>query len=66
MLRRVLARNGGAEDVIVAHLVTLLRPGGYLYLVDADGAAIRVIPRRSTPTWSTCRAGTSPTGRAEP
>jgi 2-polyprenyl-3-methyl-5-hydroxy-6-metoxy-1,4-benzoquinol methylase len=57
MLRHVLAHNGGAEDVIVAHLATLLRPGGCLYLVDADLTAIRVIPTRNTPTWSTCRSG---------
>jgi SAM-dependent methyltransferase len=44
MLRHVLAHNGGAEDAIVAHLATLLRPGGSLYLVDADLTAIRVIP----------------------
>ena len=39
MLRHVLAHNGGAEDAIVAHLATLPRPGGCLYLVDADGTA---------------------------
>jgi len=44
MLRHVLAHNGGAEDAIVAHLATLLRPGGCLYLVDADGTAMRVLP----------------------
>jgi SAM-dependent methyltransferase len=49
MLRHVLAHNGGAEDVIVAHLATLLRPGGCLYLVDADGTAIRVIPEAEHP-----------------
>ena len=43
-LRHVLAHNGGAEDVIVAHLATLLRPGGVLYLVDADGTAMRMVP----------------------
>ena len=32
MLRRVLAHNGGAEDAIVAHLATLVGPGGCLYL----------------------------------
>jgi 2-polyprenyl-3-methyl-5-hydroxy-6-metoxy-1,4-benzoquinol methylase len=49
MLRHVLAHNGGAEDVIVAHLATLLRPGGCLYLVDADLTAIRVIPEAEHP-----------------
>jgi hypothetical protein len=44
MLRHVLAHNGGAEDAIVAHLATLLRPGGCLYLVDSDGTAIRSVP----------------------
>jgi SAM-dependent methyltransferase len=49
MLRHVLAHNGGAEEAIVAHLATLLRPGGCLYLVDADGTAIRVIPQAEHP-----------------
>jgi SAM-dependent methyltransferase len=49
MLRHVLAHNGGAEDAIVTHLATLLRPGGCLYLVDADGTAIRVIPEAEHP-----------------
>ena len=44
MLRHVLAHNGGAEDAICAHLAGLLRPGGCLYLVDADGTAIRTLP----------------------
>jgi SAM-dependent methyltransferase len=44
MVRHVLAHNGGAEDAIVAHLAALLRPGGCLYLVDADGTAIRALP----------------------
>jgi SAM-dependent methyltransferase len=44
MLRHVLAHNGGREDAIVAHLASLLRPGGCLYLVDADGTAIRTLP----------------------
>jgi 2-polyprenyl-3-methyl-5-hydroxy-6-metoxy-1,4-benzoquinol methylase len=29
MVRHVLAHNGGREDAIVAHLATLVRPGGY-------------------------------------
>jgi SAM-dependent methyltransferase len=49
MLRHVLAHNGGAEDAIVAHLATLLRPGGCLYLVDTDGTAIRVTPEAEHP-----------------
>jgi SAM-dependent methyltransferase len=44
MLRHVLAHNGGVEDAIVAHLATLLRPGGCLYLVDTDGTAVRTVP----------------------
>jgi SAM-dependent methyltransferase len=44
MVRHVLAHNGGREDAIVAHLATLLRPGGCLYLVDADGTAMRMLP----------------------
>ena len=47
MLRHVLAHNGGAEDAIVAHLATLLRPGGCLYLVDADGTAFRTLPEHA-------------------
>jgi SAM-dependent methyltransferase len=49
MLRHVLAHNGGAEGAIVAHLASLVRPGGCLYLVDADGTAIRVIPETEHP-----------------
>jgi hypothetical protein len=47
MLRHVLAHNGGAEDAIVAHLAALVRPGGCLYLVDADGTAIRSLPEHA-------------------
>jgi SAM-dependent methyltransferase len=47
MLRHVLAHNGGAEDAIVAHLATLVRPGGCLYLVDADGTAVRTLPEHA-------------------
>jgi SAM-dependent methyltransferase len=47
MLRHVLAHNGGAEDAIVAHLATLVRPGGCLYLVDADGTAMRTLPEHA-------------------
>jgi SAM-dependent methyltransferase len=44
MLRHVLAHNGGAEDAIVGHLATLVRPGGCVYLVDTDGTAVRALP----------------------
>ena len=47
MLRHVLAHNGGAEDAIVGHLATLVRPGGCLYLVDTDGTAIRTLPEHA-------------------
>jgi SAM-dependent methyltransferase len=47
MLRHVLAHNGGAEDAIVGHLATLLRPGGCLYLVDTDATAIRTLPEHA-------------------
>ena len=46
MLRHVLAHNG-AEDAIVGHLATLVRPGGCVYLVDADGTAMRVLPEHA-------------------
>ncbi len=39
MMRHVLAHNGGREDLIVAHLATLLAPGGAAYLVDIDATA---------------------------
>src|SRR4029450_11855834 len=44
MLRHVLAHNGGREDAIVAHLAALLRPGGCLFLVVADGPATPTAP----------------------
>jgi SAM-dependent methyltransferase len=47
MLRHVLAHNGGAEDAIVGHLATLVRPGGCLYLVDTDGTAVRTLPEHA-------------------
>jgi SAM-dependent methyltransferase len=47
MLRHVLAHNGGAEDAIVAHLATLVRPGGCLYLVVADGTAMQTLPEHA-------------------
>lgn len=42
VMRHVLAHNGGREQAIVDHLATLVRPGGSVYLVDADLTAIRM------------------------
>lgn len=42
--RHVLAHNGGAEAEIVAHLAALARPGGTVYLVDADLPATHIHP----------------------
>jgi 2-polyprenyl-3-methyl-5-hydroxy-6-metoxy-1,4-benzoquinol methylase len=50
MVRHVLAHNGGAEDAIVAHLATLLRPGGCLYLSTPTGPPSGSCPRPTTPT----------------
>lgn len=44
MMRHVLAHNGGAEQRIVDHLATLVRPGGALYLLDAHVRAIAMYP----------------------
>jgi ubiquinone/menaquinone biosynthesis C-methylase UbiE len=44
MMRHVLAHNGGREDEIVAHLATLLAPGGAAYLVDIDATAATLEP----------------------
>ena len=44
MLRHVLAHNGGAEQQIVDHLVTLVRPGGALYLLDAHLQGMAMYP----------------------
>jgi SAM-dependent methyltransferase len=44
MMRHVLAHNGDAEQRIVDHVAKLVRPGGAVFLVDADGLAIRVRP----------------------
>lgn len=41
MMRHVLAHNGGAEQNIVDHLASLVRPGGTVYLLDVDLTAIR-------------------------
>jgi SAM-dependent methyltransferase len=42
--RHVLAHNGGREQAIVDHLVSLVRPGGAVYLVDVDGSGARMVP----------------------
>jgi SAM-dependent methyltransferase len=44
MVRQVLMHNGGREERIVAHLASLLRPGGHLYLIEADIPAFRFDP----------------------
>ena len=44
MLRHVLAHNGGAEQAIVDHLASLVRPGGCVYLVDVDLSLLRINP----------------------
>jgi SAM-dependent methyltransferase len=42
MCRHVLAHNGGQENAIVAHLASLARPGGRVYLVDTDLTMVRI------------------------
>lgn len=44
IVRLVLVHNGGREQAIVDHAMTLLRPGGLLYLFDIDMTMIRVSP----------------------
>ncbi len=44
MVRHVLVHTGAAAAGIVAHLATLLVPGGHLYLVDVDLDAFRTAP----------------------
>jgi SAM-dependent methyltransferase len=44
MMRHVLAHNGTREQAIVQHLADIVRPGGHVYLVDIDGAALRIRP----------------------
>ncbi|MDQ1709499.1 MAG: hypothetical protein QOG49_884 [Frankiaceae bacterium] len=44
VMRHVLAHNGPAEQRIVDHLATLVRPGGAVYLVDIEGTGIRWRP----------------------
>ncbi|ABW16518.1 Methyltransferase type 11 [Parafrankia sp. EAN1pec] len=43
MMRHVLAHNGGREQAIVDHLATLVKPGGWVYLLDIDASALRVV-----------------------
>jgi SAM-dependent methyltransferase len=42
MMRHVLAHNGGHEQAIVNHLASIVRPGGFVYLVDVDLTGIRI------------------------
>jgi ubiquinone/menaquinone biosynthesis C-methylase UbiE len=44
VMRHVLTHTGDAAQGIVAHLATLLSPGGHLYLVDVDLDAFRSTP----------------------
>ncbi|MEO6472195.1 MAG: methyltransferase domain-containing protein [Aeromicrobium sp.] len=44
MMRHVLTHTGAAADGIVAHLATLVAPGGHVFLVDTDLDASRVAP----------------------
>jgi precorrin-6B methylase 2 len=43
VMRHVLAHNGGRELALVDHLVSLVRPGGSVYVVDVDLTAVRVL-----------------------
>ncbi|HEX2047463.1 MAG TPA: methyltransferase domain-containing protein [Acidimicrobiales bacterium] len=44
MIRHVLAHNGPVLDAIVSHAVSLVRPGGRVYLADVEASAIRTRP----------------------
>jgi len=44
MCRHVLAHNGGREAQIVAHLASLVAPGGCVYLADVDATCLRMTP----------------------
>ena len=44
MIRHVLAHNGAAEQSIVNHAASLVRPGGHVYLLDIDASAFRMRP----------------------
>jgi SAM-dependent methyltransferase len=48
MVRHVLGHNGGRQPAIVDHLQSLLRPGGCLYLADADLTGLRMLPPDSS------------------
>lgn len=43
VMRHVLAHNGGQEQAIVDHLASLVRPSGFVYVVDVDITAIRIM-----------------------
>jgi hypothetical protein len=43
VVRHVLAHNGPDEQRIVDHLAELVRPGGCVFAVDADGTAVRIL-----------------------
>ena len=43
VMRHVLAHNGQTEQAIVDHVATLVRPGGCVYLVDADLTGSRTL-----------------------
>lgn len=44
MLRNVLSHNGGQEETIVAHLASLLRRNGSLYVTEVEPTAFRMLP----------------------
>ena len=44
MMRHGLTHTGSAADGFVAHLATLAKPGGHVYLVDVDLDATRTSP----------------------
>ncbi|MDP9102029.1 MAG: methyltransferase domain-containing protein [Actinomycetota bacterium] len=44
VMRHVLAHNGSHELEIVRHLAEVVRPGGWVYLVDVDLTGFRVLP----------------------
>jgi FkbM family methyltransferase len=43
VMRLVLAHNQSAEQRMLNHLARLVRPGGFVYLVDVDGTAVRML-----------------------
>ncbi|PVZ13207.1 methyltransferase domain-containing protein [Actinomycetospora cinnamomea] len=44
VMRHVLAHNGGAEQRLVAHLASLVRPGGHVYVLDVDATGAGTTP----------------------